>query len=458
MKVSTVTSFLFITIGFIFMNCESAYSQQIESEYTSLLRVKRDGKYGFVNEHGEEVIQCEYDLASTYSDGWVAMQKGGKWAYYDTRGQKKLNLGRQYTYCGDFHDGLAFVTKAPIKSDKFGYVSFWDGLCDDILFINRKGEVVIEVENEWGLQCADLAKGSYADGLLKVVKKTEGGKLIGFLNKKGKMQIPLKKRYGINRTAQYSDGLLVAGMQYRDSVTNKRKIKYGYLNTSGDWHIKPQYAKVLPYEHGVAVVWKENPLAPTTYYTYLIDKDGERVLDKELETNETLVRDSLVAIMRRARNDKGIPISGPHGKYTQFALAKIDGTFVTDFVFADLHPGQSANDPWAATTLDNEDYGFITQDGVAIIPYQYSSIWNSFENGLAAVRMKGYGDATIVIDTAGNVILPMKANHSDNIIGGVISRTNLSDLTTEYYNRHGELIDLSAYQVAGTFQYLEVRK
>ena len=43
--------------------------------------------YGFVNQAGEEVIPCQYDDASGFTNGWAAVKRGNAWGYIDLNGK-----------------------------------------------------------------------------------------------------------------------------------------------------------------------------------------------------------------------------------------------------------------------------------------------------------------------------------------------------------------------------------
>ena len=50
--------------------------------------VELDGKWGFVNENGEEVGPCEYDEVGDFSEGFAAVELDGKWGKVNTRGEE----------------------------------------------------------------------------------------------------------------------------------------------------------------------------------------------------------------------------------------------------------------------------------------------------------------------------------------------------------------------------------
>jgi len=90
-----------------------------------LFKNEQDGKYGFINTKGEQVIECKFDEAWVFSEGLAAVKKDGKWGYINTKGKQVVEC--KFDDAWGFSEGLAQVK----KDDKWGY-------------INTKGEQVIE--------------------------------------------------------------------------------------------------------------------------------------------------------------------------------------------------------------------------------------------------------------------------------------------------------------------------
>lgn len=77
--------------------------------------VRRDGKYGYLNPKGKEIIPCQYDRANLFIDNRAAVCKNGKWGIINIAGQPVLPIeydnsgyrGEAYIY----HDSLALIEK-----------------------------------------------------------------------------------------------------------------------------------------------------------------------------------------------------------------------------------------------------------------------------------------------------------------------------------------------------------
>lgn len=82
--------------GFVNEQCEEVvpckYDDVVEFSdgYFSegFAKVKLDGKWGKVNKQGEEVIPCKYDDFRDFSEGFAAVELDGKWGKVNTRGEE----------------------------------------------------------------------------------------------------------------------------------------------------------------------------------------------------------------------------------------------------------------------------------------------------------------------------------------------------------------------------------
>ena len=72
-----------------------------------LVVIKRDGKYGFIDNSGNEVVKCKYDGALGFSDGLSAVKLNGRWGYIDNKGNEVIAF--KYDGADNFSGGLAKV-------------------------------------------------------------------------------------------------------------------------------------------------------------------------------------------------------------------------------------------------------------------------------------------------------------------------------------------------------------
>lgn len=108
--------------------------------------VKKDGKYGFLNQSAKEFISPKYEEAKSFRGGFAAVKQGGKWGYIDKTGKKVIDF--IYDDAGDFDEEFAIVG----KNGKFG-------------LMNRAGKTAV-------------------DFIYEELKRKKDGNLIGRVGKK----------------------------------------------------------------------------------------------------------------------------------------------------------------------------------------------------------------------------------------------------------------------------------
>jgi hypothetical protein len=124
-----------------------------------LARVKLNGKYGYIDKTGKEVIPCKYDNAENFSEGLAIVMLNDKYGFIDKTGKEVTPL--KYDNAGRFSEGLALVR----LNDKYGY-------------IDKTGKEVTPLYDEIR---------NFSEGLARV---RLNGKY-GYIDKTGKEVIPL---------------------------------------------------------------------------------------------------------------------------------------------------------------------------------------------------------------------------------------------------------------------------
>ena len=143
-----------------------------------LASVCRDGKWGFIDTSGREVVPCRYNDVFDFNEGMARVETGGKWGYVDKTGREVIPCIYDEAY--DFSDGLAKV-----------YLEIWDENQPDPddpfplpvetkrFFIDKTGKEVLTAGKDWDV---------FQEGLARI---TRDGKA-GFVDKAGNEVIPCK--------------------------------------------------------------------------------------------------------------------------------------------------------------------------------------------------------------------------------------------------------------------------
>ncbi len=75
--------------------------------------VAQDGKWGFMDNQGEMVIEPQYEDARSFCNGYAAVKQKGVWGFIDAQGE--MVIEPQFADARDFSDGSVFVK----RGDKF---------------------------------------------------------------------------------------------------------------------------------------------------------------------------------------------------------------------------------------------------------------------------------------------------------------------------------------------------
>ncbi len=144
---------------------------------------------------------------------------------------------------------------------------------------------------------------------------------------------------------------------------------YGYVDTLGNWVIKPVYSDAMPFAEGYAAVCKNDSC-------YYIDKAGHKVF--ELYFDEAENYKNGIAIVK---------------KETNYFLLNRSGQIISKG-YQDI--GEASNGLYVCQY--NNLYGAINSKGEINIPFSYHKLGN-FKNGYAYYLSKAYGLVDIYNET-----------------------------------------------------------
>ena len=90
-------------------------ADDVDTGRGSYIAFSRNGKWGFVNTDGEEVIKPTYAKAKSFSGGVGAVYDGAQWGFINAAGE--IVIAYQYSDAGYFNDSGC----CPIQSEEGGY-------------------------------------------------------------------------------------------------------------------------------------------------------------------------------------------------------------------------------------------------------------------------------------------------------------------------------------------------
>lgn len=332
-----------------------------------LTKVRKNGRYGFLDADRREVIPLIYEAAWNFREGLARVRKnGGKYGFIDKTGKEVVPI--TYDNAEDFKKEFALVQ----KNFKYGYV-------------DKSGRVVIPIIYDF----PDLmGLGQFSPNGIAIVKKN--GKY-GAVDTSGRLVIPLEY-----------DGfgsLYLDGDNFRNGLACALKNgKWGFVDAKGNIRIPPKYLEAYGFRgNGIAPVCKKNPLALNRPKWGFIDTvDNIRIAfryDGALPFNEGLA---------------------PVAYKGKWGVLDTQGKIVVPckYDYIDCFSGARAR---VYNELNgNRKWGLIDKDGKELVRPQYQDM-NQFFEGLARVCMSNaYG----YIDMSGKEVIPCIYSSAFDFIDG----------------------------------------
>ncbi len=345
--------------------------------YESLLGVQLDGKHGFIDKTGKEVIPLKYDDSAFFTDGLVKVELKGKSGFIDKIG--KIVIPIKYDDANMFNEGLAgvqlkgkwgYIDRSgkeviPLKYDSISW--FKEGLAEVTLdgkygYIDKTGKQLGEVKYDDTL--------FFEEGLAKVVLNGKHG----YIDKTGKEVIPLK----YDEALFFSEGL----------ASVKLNGKYGSIDKVDK--------EVLPFKYDYAYNFSEGLAAVKLNDNWgYIDKRGKEVIPLKYDYGEDF--------------SQGLSIVELNNKYGYIDKSGKEITPLKyDFVY-EFSEGLSM------VELDYK-HGYIDKLGKEVIPLKYDFASIRFSEGLTVVELDGkYG----YIDKTGKEVIPIQYDVANDFSKGL---------------------------------------
>lgn len=334
------------------------YGQQ----YVALVKPADKNFYGYVNQHGEEVLAPKYRFAFNFSEYGVA-------AIYDSYVDE--------TYYIDIHGDTILRS-----NDKFDLINPFGGL---------------------------MSLPVFSDSLLQVEK----GKKCGFIDLKGKLVIEAI----YDSTTSFNGGFAIAKRENIFYVINKKGVekkiedqrisfvgtfndglalfkndgeKFGYINTEGEIAIEAKYKKAQFFSNGLAGVFSENGcwgfinslgdfvIQPMFFHVFCFNDKEFTIAEDRTHSKFLLKNDG--EIVRITDKKIGFPFeegfvkaqkSNTKNKEELNKYGFIDGTGEWK-IYPDLGDVSSFCNGFAAARKDGL-VGFIDKNGVWVIERKYKT-------------------------------------------------------------------------------------
>ena len=199
-----------------------------------LAKVKINGKWGFINQNGEIVIPIIYDKVDAFREGMTRVTKDGKQGYINTQGVEVITIGK--------YDAI----------EQFSFSSI------TVAYLNKKCGLIDKTGKEITPMKYDFIFG-FCEGLAKV----KIGELLGFINEAGTEVIPI-----IYQDVHYcfDDGITAA----------KLDEKWGFINKSNEVIIPFTYDQVV-FDNGSGLFYEQKVKVVLNNREFYINRYGNEV-------------------------------------------------------------------------------------------------------------------------------------------------------------------------------------
>jgi len=367
----------------------------------TVVKVKKDGKYGIINFEGKELSSCEYEEIAAIEGikDTLKVKKDGKYGVLDNEGKELLkpqytdvmNLGK------DNKEG--FIVKG--EDGKYGIV-------------NYSNQVVLEVKYD-------------------EVSKVYGNDM--YVVKQGEKQVLVNKDGSELLNADF-DEIKQILKKSEDGVIYTKDNKYGVMKLNGEITIAPEYEELEEVKteifiakqngkYGVIDIQK-TPKVEAKYISMFYDeKAGIYVAEKEDYTSDIIdsnfeVRES--GILIDLDDEKGYFELKEQEEYKyynfKFEEKNITEVYTSNNLFKSKKDGK---------------YGFVNKEGNVVVDYIYDDVTEQNSYGFAGIKKDGKWGA---IDNKGNVVQDPIYNLDDYLKVDFIGRWHLGkDINMNYYNQ-----------------------
>lgn len=237
------------------------YYPQVQSLYLKDSNLKpiyiAETGYGFSDENGKVIIKPQFDMIQSFGEGLAAVRKNKKWGFINEKGVLIIPLEFPSVMCYQYNENGEYfpVHKccsssvfseglAPIPYEEYSKVSYGGNYYDPV-FPKGKDDIIGCVEG-YVKNGKFLIKRALDPNEAFALSINNYGHIIlkykyGYIDKTGKVVI----KGDFNEPRPFSEGLAAARNEY---------YQWGYIDKTGKFVIKPQFDQADAFSGGIARV------------------------------------------------------------------------------------------------------------------------------------------------------------------------------------------------------------
>lgn len=303
-----------------FINNSGNFIIQPQYEWASdfqencLYMVSKQGKEGLIDRNGSIIVEPMYSIIYNFSEGIATAQKAdGSYCTIDMSGKVIFN---SKGFIGEFHDGIAVLEqKSSDDTILYGYVNK-----DGKTIIKPQFKLVYPFTNHEAL--VEIEDGEYA-----LIDETGN----------------IKTKFSYKNLYNLSEGTLV--------YTNEKNLQ-GYIKTDGQPLIDAKFSYAGPFEDGLAVV--STPINNFESRYGVINMSGTYIIKPDYTFIRTLGEGMFAASFN--------PLIVSEDNLAKKAIFNKEGVMLTDFKYYDI---DGFKDGITSVSEDTTTY-FIDKNGKKI--------------------------------------------------------------------------------------------
>lgn len=402
----------FLTIGLL------VFFTNLNVSAETLIPVKKEGKWGYINSKADIIIPIKYDEVGTFIGGIAPVWANKKCQYIKEDGS--FLTDDLFESGGNFDNGVTIVSKdrkkyvlndkgelTPLRYNNIGRTyDFYYGLCGIVSngklgYINTKGDLVIPFKYD---EIPGLWEGFDKNGYAKVIKNDHSG----VIDRQGNEVIP----------CQYESVSRVDLSKNLWKITKNGKT--GIINVKTNKFIIPiECQEIYLFNEGISRIRRNGKWQFINEFGQVIYTCSEGMPDAMVE--------GMARVSQNWKNWK----SGFINK---------SGQLVIPCKYQDASHFSNG----VVKVKYNNKYGFINKQGETVIPFKFDNV-DDFSNGMAKLTQN---EKVGFINLKGNIIIP--CNYEDG------ARFNSQGVTKIRKNGKWGLIDRDG-KIILTCEYEDIR-
>ena len=423
------------------------YYHQKNYHYLAVVR-DENGKYGYINEKGKEIIPCRYDNADDFQGNGLAAvaKKTGQdaegeelfqWGFINCEGEEVIPMQYDAIDPTGFADnGLLAVANMERFDEDGDGIYAWG-------FINEQGKEVIPCQYYIdGSYTSDYFSERWKDGLIVVTKRNEEGDYVdAVINEQGEEIISFGHEYS-EIQAIVDQNLILVKKQIGLDEDEKSEYRYGGINQKNEIVIPFEYEDMGYYTASkvdLIAVSKQVEVDGSSEVRWgIINRNGETTIPFDFSLIHLGRSKELIGVQNEVGEDGCINVNGdlviPYGKYD--LVVPIYDNLIRVTRFNEKHT----------------DDGYVNEQGKEVIPCGKYENFLSQEN---CILVYDENQKMGIVDFDGNVIMEPKydeifdygdndwataGNLTDEYDSEVLDKSRRNKYQFEYIDKNGNVV------------------